>query len=507
MNNNRDFDNSFLNDSDYDNSNFSNDDQTVKSDEGRSNPYELNNIEQPDDSKHSDFSVKNDTTNDSQDRQTSIYEDIEQWKQPQTFEVVNSNSYGYYDDNANNFYVWNKDDYQKYGMTENNQKQQDLVPYQKARKKGFFGRFMMVTGGVLGWLAAVMVIVMFATGTIAVPSKNVPAISSEPGAKATTPQQTASSPITVASNGHELSNSDIAKKVSPTVVGIINKINSRGFGSRIVEQGSGSGIILNSEGYIVTNNHVIQGAQEITVVLNSSSKEYVAKLMGTDPTADLAVLKIEETDLPYIEFGDSSSLEVGDEVFAIGNPLGQELMGTFTHGVISAVNRMVTVENESHIFIQTDTAINPGNSGGALVNRQGELIGINTAKFQNVEGLGFAIPINDAKQVIDDLIKYGKVKSSAAVIGIGVYDVTEDVSQMYSLPIGVYVTQVNNNSGAEKSGLQKGDVIVKAGGETVKTTTQLNLIKSKYKPGDTFELEIVRQDKNMTVNVVLGESE
>jgi len=304
----------------------------------------------------------------------------------------------------------------------------------------------------------------------------------------------------------EMSVVDISKKVGPAVVGIVNKVKARSFfGQTIEQEGSGSGIIMSPDGYIVTNSHVVDGSSELKVILNTG-KEYAAKIVGQDKRTDLAVLKIDATDLNYAEFGDSDKLEVGELAVAIGNPLGMEFAGSVTVGVISALNRTVTVDDKQLTLIQTDAAINPGNSGGALVNAYGQVIGINTVKIaaSGVEGLGFAIPINEAKPVIEDLKAYGYVKGRP-MIGISGREVTEEDSKMYDIPVGIYIVSVSPYSGAELAGLQPADVIIKCNGKQIKTMNELNEIKNQHKAGDELELTINRQGEILTVKVKLTE--
>ena len=307
------------------------------------------------------------------------------------------------------------------------------------------------------------------------------------------------------SKGEPLSVVDIAKKAGPAVVGIVNKVETRSFIRQTVEQGSGSGIILNKDGYIVTNNHVVDGASDVTVVLNTG-KEYTAKLVGRDAKTDLAIIKIDAPDLIPADLGDSAKLEVGEMAVAIGNPLGQELAGSVTVGVISALNRSIKIEDREMTLIQTDAAINPGNSGGALVDSYGKIVGINTVKMAaaGVEGLGFSIPINEAKPIIDDLINSGYVKGRP-LIGIAGRDITEEVARRYSLPVGIYVVQITPFSGAEKAGIQPQDVIVKVNGKAVKTMQELNAIKEKHKAGDEIDIEVKRDGETKNFKVKLTE--
>lgn len=309
-----------------------------------------------------------------------------------------------------------------------------------------------------------------------------------------------------------LSVEEIAEKVGPSVVGIINKtvvqpktyynpFTGRTYYSQdpsnneLVEQGSGSGIIISSDGYIVTNEHVIDGAQEITAILNTG-EECVATLIGKDTKTDLAVLKIDKTNLPAAILGDSESVKTGELAVAIGNPLGQELAGSVTAGVVSAVNRTMTVDNKTYNLIQTDAAINPGNSGGALINKYGEVIGINTIKLSDdsVEGIGFAIAISEAKPIISQLTENGYV-SGRPLVGIS-------VSEMNS---GLYVESVSAGSGAEQAGLTKGDLIVKADGQAINSSEKLNEIRDTKAPGEYMTLTIVRHGELLDLQVRLTE--
>lgn len=307
-----------------------------------------------------------------------------------------------------------------------------------------------------------------------------------------------------------LSVTEIAKQVGPSCVGVINKakiqpqryydpFSGRYFyyqsSDELVKQGSGSGIIISEDGYIVTNQHVIADASEITIILNTGD-EYTATLVGADSKSDLAVLKINAAGLTAAVLGDSSQVEVGDLAVAIGNPLGQELAGTVTSGVISAVNRRMTVENRSYNLLQTDAAINPGNSGGALVNKYGEVIGINSIKMSEtgVEGIGFAIAISEAKPIIDDLMNSGYV-SGRSLIGI---TITESKN-------GLTVYSVSEGSGAESAGIKQGDLIVKADGKVVTTGEMLNEVRDAKKPGDYITLTVIRNGELTDIKVRLSE--
>ncbi len=304
-----------------------------------------------------------------------------------------------------------------------------------------------------------------------------------------------------------LSTVDIATNVGPAVVGISTSTEYMSFFGQVYEQeGSGSGIIISSDGYVVTNNHVIEGAKNISVVLNTG-EEYSATLIGTDAKTDLAVLKIEASDLTVATLGDSAVCSAGELAVAIGNPLGQELAGTVTVGVISAVNRTIQADDGTNmILLQTDAAINPGNSGGALVNGYGEVIGINTMKFSGngVEGIGFAIPVNTAKPIIADLISSGYVKGRP-LIGVSLREISPELAAVNDMPAGLYVADVSKGGAAEKAGIKKGDIIVAVQDKIVESAKEVNDIRDKYVAGDTIKIEVSRDGQKMQFNVVLQE--
>lgn len=308
----------------------------------------------------------------------------------------------------------------------------------------------------------------------------------------------------------------IAKKVQPSVVGIkVEYAVNSFFNQTSTMSASGSGIIISSDGYILTNNHIVNSssnssyyeiskATSVKVYLYGDSTAYDATIVGTDSLTDLAVIKIDKTDLPAAELGDSDSVEVGSFAMAIGNPLG--LDNSVTLGTVSAVNREVTdSDGKKYTLIQTDAAINSGNSGGALVNSYGQVIGINTLKLSGdgVEGIGFAIPINSTKNISTQLIKDGKIKRP--YIGIGGKDIDESISKYYNLPIGVYVQSVEDFSSAQKAGLKVGDVITAIDGTTITTMDELNEIKYSHSIGDTVTLKIVRDGNEMEVKLTLSE--
>lgn len=305
----------------------------------------------------------------------------------------------------------------------------------------------------------------------------------------------------------------IAKKAGPSIVGIkINALSQTMFGSLQESSEEGSGIIYTTDGYIVTNYHVIESAIQdssatIFVTLSNSEETVEASIVGYDEPTDLAVIKIEKTGLTAAEFGKSSELQVGDLAVAIGNPLGQEFAGSVTVGYISALNRKITTSGRTYKLIQTDAAINPGNSGGALVNSQGQIVGINTVKIgssfsgTSVEGLGFAIPSDDAVDIIDKLIKDKKI--IRPYIGISGINVDETTAKRNNLPEGIYVAQVLSNSPAAKAGIQKGDVIIGIEGKDIKTMEELNEIKNTKNVGDKITLKMHRQSQDIEVKVTL----
>lgn len=299
----------------------------------------------------------------------------------------------------------------------------------------------------------------------------------------------------------------IAKKVSPSIVAISLKTRTRDFFGRVYEgQGTGSGIIYDNQGHIITNNHVVEGVQNITVILHDG-KELEANVVGRDPQTDLAVIKVDPAGLIPAELGDSSKLEVGELAVAIGSPMGTEYAGSVTAGIISGLNRKVNVGDNSIRLIQTDAAINPGNSGGALVNSEGKVVGINTIKFATttVEGMGFAIPINEAKPIVETIIKNKKV--ARPYMGITGRTITKEIAEEYKIPQGVLVESVVAYSAAERAGIKRGDIITKFDGKRINTIEELVASINEHKVGDTVQVEIFDQlDEYRTVSVKLRES-
>ncbi len=314
---------------------------------------------------------------------------------------------------------------------------------------------------------------------------------------------------------------NIAKAVGPAVVGVANfqSVNSyRGNGlfggggssggGGLQEVGSGSGIVIDAnKGYIVTNNHVIDGASKIVVTL-ANNKSVDGKLVGADPRTDLAVIQVTDTKgLVAAPIGDSNTLEVGEPVVAIGNPGGQQFARSLTEGVISALNRVLQLSGEASFnLIQTDAAINPGNSGGALVDWQGKVIGINSAKNQEpgFEGMGFAIPISDAMPIINQLIQTGHASHAGIWVSID-QNYNAEYAQARGWPAGALVTDVSANGPAAKAGMQPGDIITQVNGAAVSDYYDLTHELFKYKAGDSVKLVVARNGKQVNLQVTLAE--
>ena len=301
-----------------------------------------------------------------------------------------------------------------------------------------------------------------------------------------------------------------AKAVGPTIVGITNKAVARDWFNNPVEtEGVGSGVIFKNDGgdsYIVTNNHVISGAKELVVSL-PDGRSLKGKLVGADEMTDLAVVKVGDGKLPTAKFGDSDKIVVGEPAIAIGNPMGLEFQGSVTSGVISALNRTLDISDKRVKLLQTDAAINPGNSGGALVNADGEVIGINSAKVaaNGVEGMGFAIPINTVQTVIDSLMTKGYV--ARPYLGVSVFDPETAGRYGYQLNIdkGVYVFQLTLNGPCGKAGLQRGDIILKLDDKETNSVSDLRAKVAEHKVGDTVKVTYDRNGKQQNADVVLEE--
>ena len=312
-----------------------------------------------------------------------------------------------------------------------------------------------------------------------------------------------------------------ANKILPSIVGIKIEYNVTSmfsmFGGSQTSTASatGSGIIISEDGYILTNNHVVSSSEseayyqvseatKITVTLFDDETEYEAKIVGTDEETDLAVIKIDKTGLTKAEFADSDSIKVGEFAMAVGSPLG--LQSSVTCGIVSAVNREVTdTDGKTYTLIQTDAAINAGNSGGALVNSEGKVIGVNTLKLtgEDVEGMGFAIPINSTTDISSQLIEFSKVRRP--YIGITGMDLDAETAKRNKLVEGIYVKDVETFSAAEKAGIKIGDVIIKADGKDIKTMDELNEIKNSHNIGDEMKLTVNRDGEERELTLTLGE--
>ena len=273
---------------------------------------------------------------------------------------------------------------------------------------------------------------------------------------------------------------------------------------------SGTGVVLTQTGYIVTNSHVVEDATAISVLL-TDGRTLTARIVGTDPISDLAVLWVDAEDLTPAQFGDSSSLRVGDVAVAIGDPLGIELRGTMTDGIISAINRNVTTGGRTLTLIQTNAALNSGNSGGPLLNSYGQVIGINTMKIgaftdsAGVEGLGFAIPSTTVKQIVDQLIAQGYVSGRPA-LGFTYRETSITERQFYRIPSGLLVTEILEGSDAAKKGLAVGDILIKLEGTDTPDQASLETVLYSHQPGDTLEAIIYRSGKYYRVPLTLGEA-
>lgn len=319
-----------------------------------------------------------------------------------------------------------------------------------------------------------------------------------------------------------------AQQVTPAVVHVTSSITIQGsggsdpmeefFGFRSPRQdtpregrGFGSGVIISEDGYIVTNNHVIDNASTVSIALEDN-RRYTARVIGADPTTDLALLKIDEKDLPFVKFGNSDDAQVGEWVLAVGNPFN--LNSTVTAGIISAKARNIGIlrdENNNlqvESFIQTDAVVNRGNSGGALVNLAGELVGINTAiasQTGSFSGYSFAVPSSIVKKVMDDLLEYGTVQRG--LLGVTIVDVSPEIEELIGQKIqatrGVYVRDVNEGSGGEEAGLKAGDVIIGVDGQTTYNTSRLQEMVARKRPGDQVEVKYLRNGNEMTTTATL----
>lgn len=343
-------------------------------------------------------------------------------------------------------------------------------------------------------------------------SKNSDSESSSGGKTGST--EASKSWLALAAREDALTIPEVVDKVMPSVVGISASVEQKYFfgfqsGTQMAVS-TGTGIIMSGDGYIITNAHVVADASAVKVVLLEDDSEYDATIVGADSQADIAVLKINASGLTAAQFGSSDDLLVGEAAIAIGNPLGFELSGSVTCGIISALNRKITIDDRTMNLIQTDAAINAGNSGGPLINSYGQVIGINSAKMSSsytsasIEGLGFAIPISEAQTIINDLINFGYV-TGRPQLGLSLYDVSENDSVRYNIPVGAYVSALDEDGAAAKAGIKKGDVIVGADGEEIKTAEELNEIKNKHGAGDVMKITVMRDGQKLEFDVTLQE--
>lgn len=418
-------------------------------------------------------------------------------------------------------------------------------PNKKPKKKhtglkvaAFVLAMVLVSGGSIGVYEGIRSSNADNSSSIVASNDSSAAESSTSDSSSSKKSDSSQSWIQLASTNGSMSVADIVKKVTPSVVGVQSTFSSPngsnnnpmngyggffGYGSQGNNgsqgmTGVGTGIIMSKDGYIVTNAHVIYDdehgygeASSVQIQMSDEETTYDARIVAYDKEADIAVLKIDADNLTPAEFGDSSSCEVGEMVVAIGNPLGLQFQNTVTCGIISALDRKVTINDNTMTLIQTDTAINNGNSGGPLINSSGQVIGINSAKMSStysgeatVEGIGFAIPMSEAKSIVDDLINYGYV-TGRPQLGISCQDVTEAVSQAYNIPVGAYIFSVTAGGAADQAGLQPGDVITGIQDQTISTTEELNAVKNQYKAGDTITLTYVRAGETKKVDVTLAE--
>jgi len=300
------------------------------------------------------------------------------------------------------------------------------------------------------------------------------------------------------SRGEELTIQQVYERVNPCTVTVATALPD---GSAVI----GTGVIFTADGFVLTNAHVVAGGSQCYVVLDNGKSYSNVRLVGYDEDKDLAVIKIDGHSLPVAEFGDSDAMTVGDTVYAIGNPLGVELRGTLTDGIVSAINRDVTVDGVRMTLIQTNAALNNGNSGGPLINVCGQVVGINTMKMGSssavsVEGLGFAIPISSAAWMVDDLIEYGEVRGEP-VLGLLV-----EASPLPTGESAILIHEVTRGSAADKAGLKSGDRIVCADGETLETTNDLLRVRRRYRAGEALRLELDRDGKRFAAELILERS-
>ena len=389
--------------------------------------------------------------------------------------------------------------------------QQPAAPEPPKKKKHHVNGGKVARSAVALVLAAVM---GFAGGYVGSQMNGSKVVIQQVAPSSSSSSSGSDSSITSASaSGSSLTTEQVADLVSPSVVVITTEqvVYSQWswYGQSQVESGAGSGVIISSDGYILTCAHVVSGASNITVSIGD--KDYPATLVGEDTTSDIAVVKVDATGLTPATVGDSDNLKVGESVMAVGNPLG-ELGGTVTSGIVSALNRSVSIQGSSSVntmsLIQMDASVSPGNSGGGLFNMNGELVGIVNAKSSDsdAEGLGFAIPVNDAVKVAQELLENGYV-TGRPYLGISYYAVTDaqTAAQLGVNAYGVYIVEVVKGGPADKAGLQAGDRIVSMDGSEVATQSDLGTLMQDHKAGDTIEITVARGGQMQTVTVTLGE--
>ena len=305
--------------------------------------------------------------------------------------------------------------------------------------------------------------------------------------------------IKLEKKGKEMSLGDLYEKCCKYIVAIY------GYQDDAAGYYWGTGVILTSDGLVLTNAHVIEGCDRVTVKL-SDDREFEASLVGADGISDIAVLKIDAEGLESAQFGQSSDLRVGDAVAAIGNPLGEEFRFTLTNGIISAIDRDISYKGRSMVLLQTNTALNSGNSGGALFNMSGQVVGITNMKmmssYSSIEGIGFAIPSETARSVVSSIVKYGKVPGRPS-IGITVGAIPEQAMEKYSMPEGVYISEVQEKSDAAEKGLKKGDIVLEVNGTPVTTPEEIKDIKDQFNVGDILKMKIWRDGETFEVDVAI----
>lgn len=359
-----------------------------------------------------------------------------------------------------------------------------------------------------GFIAVMLAITLVASGTLGFIGGYVATNANKTTDGSININKVESSGTASGTNASTASTTEIVQKTADSVVEIATEsVVTGNFAQQYVQQGAGSGVIISDDGYIITNHHVIDGANNITVTLRDGTTSYNAALIGSDENNDIALLKVDATGLNPATFGDSSSLAVGDYVVAIGNPLG-ELGGTVTDGIISALAREVTIEDNNMTLLQTNAQISPGNSGGGLFNANGELVGIVNAKDSatEVEGIAFAIPINNVLDIINDLMSYGYVTGQID-IGMQLTDINSNESAFYYgvNQTGCYVISVTRGSNAEQAGFRTGDLITKVNGTEVTSTNEVEAVLEDCKVGDNVKFEIYRSGQTQELILTLAE--